>query len=137
MNTCTRRNSRLTPTEQLIHNFVSCTNDVTLKEIRQEVLNVYNERSLSLVTVHNKLKKLKITRKRLSLIPTERNSENNLNKRSVYAAEIDQFYVNNLIFLDETGFSLRCRRTYGYSSQNTKAYAFVPANRGEMLVSCA
>jgi transposase len=43
--------------------------------------------------------------------------------------EIERIADENLIFLDETGFSEHYRRKYGYSLENTKAYISVPANR--------
>ena len=37
--------------------------------------------------------------------------------------------IENLIFLNETGFNEHTKRTYGYSLENHKAYITVPANR--------
>lgn len=53
-----------------------------------------------------------------------------MNERAIYAASIDRFSDDQLVFLDETGFSEHSRRAYGYSSKNTPAYITVPANRG-------
>jgi hypothetical protein len=81
------------------------------------------------------LKKLNITRKRLSLIPEERNTQDKINQRAIYASTISNYSIENLVFLDETGFNKHQARTYGYSEPNEPAFRYVPANRGINL-SC-
>ena len=80
-------------------------------------------------TISRKIKKIGITRKRLTLIPGEKNSAANLDARAIYASEVSRISLENLIFLDETGFNQHTRRKYGYSVINQKAYINVPANR--------
>ena len=84
------------------------------------------------------LKNAGLTRKRLSLVPDERNSERILDLRVLYAREIEQINVSKLVYLDETGFNLHSSSKYGYSERNTKAYIMVPANRGiNISLMCA
>ena len=73
---------------------------------------------------------MEITRKRLSLVPEERNIQEKINARAIYSMEVSRISNENLIFLDETGFNRHTCRRYGYSLKNTKAYITVPANRG-------
>jgi transposase len=100
-----------------------------------EISNELNSRINVNLSISSISKKLGITRKRLSLIPVERNSLDKINKRCIYASEISRYLPENLVFLDETGFNAHTTRSYGYSEKNTKAYKNVPANRGQN-VSC-
>ena len=84
------------------------------------------------------LKKASLTRKRLSLIPEERNSERILDARIFFAREIEQVNINKLVYLDETGFNMHSSSKYGYSERNTKAFITVPANKGiNISLMCA
>jgi len=83
--------------DQVVRNIVACHNDLTLTEISEELytrLGVKKSNS----TICRKLKKLGITRKRLSLIPEERNSQDKIDKRSIYASAISQYSPENLVF---------------------------------------
>jgi len=71
---------------------------------------------------------MEITRKRLSLVPEERNIQEKINARAIYSMEVSRISNENLIFLDETRFNRHTFRRYGYSLRNTKAY--ITANRG-------
>ena len=84
------------------------------------------------------LKKIDITRKRLSLVPIERNSDRVLDLRRVYAVEMQNTPIENMVFLDETGFNLHTAQHYGYSTKGTKAVTFVKANKSinQTLMCC-
>ncbi|KAI0986022.1 hypothetical protein GJ496_001398 [Pomphorhynchus laevis] len=60
---------------------------------------------MSQATISRKLKKLGITRKRLSCIPIERNTESRIDDCAVYAFDISALGNENLVFLDDTGFN--------------------------------
>lgn len=126
--TCTRRNSVYNELEQTINNIVACENDVILKEIQSKIYENL-QKTVSISTISRKLKKMKITRKRLTLVPYERNTIEKINARAIYATEISRIQDENLVFLDETGFNQHTKRSYGYSFENTKAFKLVPANR--------
>lgn len=123
------KNSSFDSNEMTIFNAVSCNNILTQNEIKQ-ILGSSNLVELSQPTICRKLKKLKLTRKRLSLIPNERNSLEKIDARSIYASDISRIPIDNLIFLDESGFNNHLTRSYGYSMLNTSAYVNVPANKG-------
>lgn len=118
------------PEERIIFNTISCNNSLIQKEIMQEISNTLNIQ-ISQATVSRKIKKLKISRKRLSLIPYERNNDDKINARAIYASDISRFPREDLVFVDETGFNQHTRRSYGYSVENTPAYINIPANRGK------
>lgn len=87
-------------------------------------------RPISQPTISKKLKMLKITRKRLIRVPLERNLDRIINLRYKYAREMENIDLENIVYMDETGFNRHTMSNYGYSSVNTKAYAAVPGNRG-------
>ena len=112
----------------MIFNAVACNNSLIIDEIKEKEddqlgINVSN------ATISRKMKQMTITHKRLVLVPKERNTAARIDERSIYAADIGRFADDQLVFLDETGFSQHTRRAYGYSSINTPAYITVPANR--------
>jgi len=59
--------------------------------------------------------KMDYFRKRLVLIPEERNTPKNIDARQNYAREVQFIANSNLVFLDETGLNLHQMRNYGYS----------------------
>jgi transposase len=63
-----RRNDIPRHEDQVIKNIIACNNDLTLNEISNE-LYVRTNIKLSVPTISRRLKKLGISRKRLSLIP--------------------------------------------------------------------
>ena len=103
----------------------------TLRSINEE-LNLRNI-SAAPPTIAKYLKQMEFTRKRLSLVPLERNSMRNVDARQEYCQNINSVRDSNLVFLDETGFNLHTKKQYGYSIKNTKAYLTAPANRGKNM----
>ncbi|KAF7690711.1 hypothetical protein CDIK_2710 [Cucumispora dikerogammari] len=79
------------------------------------------------------LRDMGYSRKRLSVVPNERNSPRTMDLRQVYAREVQNFSLTKLVYLDETGFNLHTAQNYGYSPINSKAYVTVPANRGQNI----
>nr|XP_047125430.1 uncharacterized protein LOC124807529 [Hydra vulgaris]XP_047132540.1 uncharacterized protein LOC124811238 [Hydra vulgaris] len=107
---------------------MAINNELTQNEMVNEV-NAATGMVISQSTVSRKLRKINITRKRLSLVPEERNSPANIEKRAIYARRISRISSNKLVFLDESGFNQNLRRRYGYFQKNEKAYSIVSGNR--------
>lgn len=126
--TIRNRNVQFSQAENIIFNSVSCNNEIIQKEIVHQVSEgcgiKYNQSTIS-----RKLKKLNYTRKRLSLIPEERNSLQNIDKRAIYARNIGHVPLEKLVFIDESGFNQHLRRRYGYARANERAYITVPGNK--------
>ncbi|XP_065670352.1 uncharacterized protein LOC136088977 [Hydra vulgaris] len=95
--------------------------------------NILIERNInvSIPTISKYLKSMEFTRKRLTLVPKERNSPQNVDLRQSFCRTNNSIPDNNLVFLDETGFNLHTSKQYGYSIKNTKCFVTVPANRGK------
>lgn len=85
---------------------------------------------VSLPTISKYIKKLDYTRKRLSIVPAERNSLNTINQRQDFCRFVNNIVDDDLIFLDETGFNLHSKSNYGYSLKNVKCFVTKKANRG-------
>lgn len=126
--TCAAKNATYSNVDQTIYNAINLNNSLTLKEVKEKVLEICNV-SISGSSVHRKLRSMNITRKRLTLVPIERNTADRLDARALYASDLTRIANSNLIFLDETGFNEHTQRKYGYSPRNSKAYITVPANR--------
>jgi hypothetical protein len=78
------------------------------------------------------------TRKILTLIPINRNSNENKEVRAQYASYLQNISDQQLIFLDETGLNLYTFQRFGYSPRNTKCYISVQNSKGKNVsVLCA
>ena len=126
------KKKRDTNEPQVLHNaiagIVDAKNDITLEEIRGELALMNMDVSIS--TISRAMKKIGYSRKRISLIPVERNSTRNIEMRKTYANHISLFVNSQLYFLDECGFNKHIFRTYGYSQKNTKAIKDISGNKG-------
>jgi hypothetical protein len=131
--TYSRKNSTLNEIEQNLINLVSRDNSLIQSEMMTHLNSNNTNTNISQPTISRKLKKIKFTRKLLSLIPIERNSQANIDIRFNYSNDISRFPFNNLIFLDECGINFHTKRHYEYSSHNTPAFINVPGNRGVNL----
>lgn len=123
------KRGRARPENEIISNCIAVRNDITLKEIKARI-GADAGLNISTSTISRRMKNLNVTRKRLSLLPEERNCERVIRERRIYSTHISNYNPENLVFLDETGFNLHTHRTYGYSFKNTKAYFKAKANRG-------
>lgn len=118
----------MTDPEQFIFNQIACDNSLIQSELKDKVQEQFGT-TMSQSTISRKLKKIGLPRKRLSMIPEERNTLERIQARAIYANELINISHDNLVFLDETGFNQHTRRVYGYAPVNQKAYINVPANR--------
>ena len=130
--TCRIRQNTFNNIDQLIFNSVSCNNSLIQKELDTIIENHEN------ITISRKLSKMQISRKRLTLVPKQRNTEDKKDMRAIYACELGRISDSNLVFLDETGFNKHTTRSYGYSLINTKAHLNVDDNKGTNIsLMCA
>ncbi|KAF7685949.1 hypothetical protein CDIK_3302 [Cucumispora dikerogammari] len=102
-------------------------NSINQNGIALELLESGVDRSQPFIS--RTLKKMNYSRKRLSLVPAERNTLRLLDLRQTYCNNLMNIFVERLVFLNETGFDLHTSVNYGYSPVNTKAYSAVRANR--------
>lgn len=101
---------------------------LTLKE-QLELRNIFVAKS----TISRAIKSMGYSRKRLFIVPEERNNIELINKRQIYCRQVELIPDENLIFIDETGFNLHLSKKYGYSPINSKCYITAPANRNKSI----
>ena len=80
---------------------------------------------ISTATIARHLK-MDFTRKRLNMVPVERNTTRTLNPRQEYCKRINNTPDTNLVLLDDTCFNMHTRKHYGYSLKNTICYVTRP-----------
>jgi len=112
----------------IIARALSVNNSLTQKEICEELRR--NGIKLSLPKVCRILKAMVYSRKRLVVVPVERNSERIIEQRTEFCRYIDNISDDSLVYLDEFGVNRHCVRSYGYSPKNSKAVSILHANRG-------
>ncbi|KAG0436306.1 Transposable element Tc3 transposase, partial [Dictyocoela muelleri] len=102
-------------------------------------LQIHNlSNSYSPSTAHRIIKRMDYSRKTLTLVPINRNSNANKDIRAQYATNMINIDDEKLIFLDETGFNLHSFQRMGYSPKNTKCFINVPNSKGtNVSVLCA
>lgn len=128
-----RRNGKFNTTllnkiEQLVEENPS----ITLKKIREMILDSEHVQ-LSISSIRNGLKSLRITLKCASLEVDRRNSPRTIEERKEYALYFSQHAPElrqRIIFIDESGFNCHLRRTMARSKINTPARVTVPTVRG-------
>ena len=116
-------------TRQLVIEMLDSSNEMTGKEMVEELAQL--QVPVSQPTISRIVKEIGYSRKRLTLVPQERNTVGLIDTRRRYARALALIPDNNLIFLDEAGFSGHTCRHYGYSPVNTKAVKFVRGGRGQ------
>ncbi|KAG0438018.1 hypothetical protein DMUE_3351 [Dictyocoela muelleri] len=103
---------------------------VCLKNL-SEKLNIYNApKTYYPSTVSRIIKDMNYTRKTLTAVPINRNSNANKEVRFQYGTSLNNIEDNKLIFLDESGFNLHLFQKLEYSPKNTKCYITVPNSKG-------
>ena len=92
--TCQIRNLNYSEVDQSIYNTILCNNSCVIKEIKAEVCQKTGV-DLSESSISRKIKRMNITRKRLSKVPIERNTIENINRRAKYASDVTK--ISDLI----------------------------------------
>lgn len=116
-------------TKQLVMEILDSENEMTGNEVAHELERM--QIPVSQPTISRIIKSINYSRKRLTLVPVERNTVGLIDARRRYASALMLKENSDLIFLDEAGFSRHTARHYGYSPLNTKAVKFVRGSRGQ------
>lgn len=93
--------------------------------------------NISQSTVSTTLRAMKISRKRLVLISDKKNDPQTLSSRHTFAVKYRRYSDEDLLYLDETGFNLHSKRSYGYSPINCPARIIVRGNKGKNVTLLA
>lgn len=100
--------------------------DATLREL-QEFLEAECRLTMSQATICRELQKLKLPRKKKSLVASERNQR----KRRAFRRKVADWDVPRFIFVDEMGSNLSLTRLYGRAEPGVRVVDAVPSKRGE------
>ena len=92
---------------------------------------------VGLATVVRGLAKLGITRKKKSLVASERDSERVQLLRERFIAKMSSLPMERLVFIDETGARLDMTRTHGRAVRGQPVPDRVPRNRGDNVTVIA
>ena len=109
--------------------------DATLNQAREAMMNAFPCLEITISAISNHIKKhCNLTMKRLEKIPPARNHKSTLAKRKEkleeWLALADFDYMKSCVVIDEAGFNLRIRRTFGRSVRGTPAKIEVATQRG-------
>lgn len=108
--------------------------DISLFELKTKVSENFGI-NVSQQTVSNGLYKLGITRKKMEVIIESVNSERSKIARRNFARDFLDHHPNDAlnIFIDESGFNLHLRKTFGRSKSGVSAVQTVPTVRGRNI----
>ncbi|KAG0441815.1 hypothetical protein DMUE_0770 [Dictyocoela muelleri] len=111
---------------------------VSLKSLCEKLIHNNVSGSYSVPTVSRIIKNMNYSRKTLTLVPINRNSNSNKDVRAQYEEAFYNIRDDQLIFLDETGFNLHSYQRMGYSAIDTKCFINVLNSKGTNIsVLCA
>jgi transcriptional regulator with PAS, ATPase and Fis domain len=113
---------------QMVKNILSTEPDVQQVAVAERLPMPVHQ-----TTICRDIKAIGLTRKRLQIVPFERNTPQNIQRRRTFAETLYGIPDNQLVFLDETGHNLHLSSTYGYSAAGQPAVRFQNANRGRNL----
>ena len=109
--------------------------DATLKMAREAVMEAFPGLEITVSAIQKHLvKKCALIMKKLEKLPERRNDEVTLEKRKTKILEWREIpgfdYFTNCIFIDEAGFNLHIKRTFGRAPVGKPAKIKVPTQRG-------
>ncbi len=116
----------------------NCTR--TIKSLQLSTLDKFGVK-LSLSTIQRNIKAINFSLKQTSVLPGQRNSDQNIEARYAYSLRFNELAItyrrSKMIFVDETGFNVSMRRGRGWSKVNTPANTTVPSIRTRNFSVCA
>lgn len=125
------RRSKLKNKEQeLLKTIVKEQGDIYLREI-QEAIQQRTDIGTSISSLSRTLKRLKLRRKKKTLVATEQATERIQNLRHEFRRWLDTIDLRNLVFIDETGVNLAMTRLYGRCEGGGRVYDDRPGNKGK------
>ncbi|OAD70560.1 Homeodomain-like DNA binding domain-containing transcription factor [Phycomyces blakesleeanus NRRL 1555(-)] len=109
--------------------------DATLEQARIAVMEEFSGLQITKSAIQKHLvKKCALTMKKLEKLPEKRDDANTIEMRRDRILEWQQLadfnYLSNCVFIDEAGFNMRIKRTFGRSVSGTPAKTTVPTQRG-------
>jgi transposase len=120
-----------------IENLVTYNPQYTLKEIRENlILNGQNMHDISISSINRCLQGLQITMKLTHRELDRVNMPDKIELRRNFSLWFNNYFENNFsyaVFIDESGFNLHLKRSYGRSRQGSRAISRIPVVRGRSI----
>ncbi|KAI8136503.1 hypothetical protein BJV82DRAFT_484621, partial [Fennellomyces sp. T-0311] len=115
-----------------LENLYDKDTSTTLKEAKQELKKHFDIDITQSGLQKHLVKKCGLTMKKLEKISEKRNDPATIKARMVWALALSHQNIDYMkcIFIDEAGFNLHIKRTFGRSKRGKPAKAVVPKNRG-------
>jgi transposase len=111
---------------QFIKSLIIDNNFITIKIIKYNILKKYNL-NLSFSHIHNIIKKIKFSRKRIH--KKIYNPKNDLEQcKKIFFNKIKENNIKNIISIDETGFNLGSSLNYGRTLKGTRCIKNINCN---------
>jgi transposase len=127
------RNIKLDQSDlEVLLELVKAQPDATLEEL-VKLLEGKTGKRVGRSTVGRGLKKLNVTRKKKSLVASERDAPRVQDLRAKFTAWQGSLEPHRLVFVDEAGSHIAMTRTHGRSLRGEPVVARVPRNRGAVL----
>lgn len=114
---------------------------LTLRNLQRKIEEKY-QITVCPQTINNQIEGIFYSFKRVTLLPDQWNTPENIEKRTHFAQKFSELRRikddNNFIYIDEVGFSIALRRCYGRSNIGEKAISKTQAIRSMniTLVAC-
>lgn len=112
--------------------------DATLKMAREAVIEAFPGLTITISAIQKHLvKKCALSMKKLEKLPERRNDDLTLEKRRAKILEWENLpgfdYMSNCVFIDEAGFNLHIKRSFGRAPVGKPAKVTVSTQRGVSL----
>ncbi|OAD74873.1 hypothetical protein PHYBLDRAFT_167213 [Phycomyces blakesleeanus NRRL 1555(-)] len=112
--------------------------DATLEQARIAVMEEFSGLQITKSAIQKHLvKKCALMMKKLEKLPEKRDDVNTIEMRQDRILEWQQLadfnYLSNCVFIDEAGFNMHIKRTFGRSVSGTPAKTTVPTQRGVFI----
>jgi transposase/arginine repressor len=118
--------------QQAVRNILTAEPDLHQTAVGERLLNPVKQ-----CTISKDIKRLGWTRKSLQIVPFERNTPQNMQRRRQFAETINVINDHRLVYIDETGHNLHLSTTHGYAPAGQPAIRGIQANRGKNLTAIA
>ncbi|OAD67627.1 hypothetical protein PHYBLDRAFT_151142 [Phycomyces blakesleeanus NRRL 1555(-)] len=112
--------------------------DATLEQARIAVMEEFSGLQITKSAIQKHLvKKCALTMKKLEKLPEKRDDVSTIEMRQDHILEWQQLadfnYLSNCVFINEAGFNMHIKRTFGHSVSGTPAKTTVPMQRGASI----
>ncbi|OAD74848.1 hypothetical protein PHYBLDRAFT_167192 [Phycomyces blakesleeanus NRRL 1555(-)] len=120
---------------QKLFQFFENKPDATLEQARIAVMEEFSGLQITKSAIQKHLvKKCALTMNKLEKLPEKRDDISTIEMKRDHILEWQQFadfnYLSNCVFIDEAGFNMHIKRTFGRSVSGTPAKTTVPTQRG-------